>query len=113
MARLNFSWKPDLGASQTAKPNVHQTKFGDGYELRAKIGINSNPKTWKIKITRDGVTAQAILAFLDAREGLESFTWTDPMGVTTGIYVCREWSSVQANPGVYEITATFEQVFEV
>ena len=111
MSKPVFTWSPDLGAQRSVKPNVMQTKFGDGYELRVPIGINSKPKTWGVTFTRDVITASAILDFLDARGGSEAFTWVDPMNVNS-TYVCREWSSSQSDPGIYVVSATFEQVFE-
>lgn len=111
MTKPTFSWNPDLGARQSIKPNVAQTKFGDGYELRIKQGLNYKPKTWELSFTGNSGEILPILAFLDARGGSESFLWSDPLG-NTALYVCRAWSSNQQNFGVYSITATFEQIFE-
>lgn len=111
MSKPKFTWAPDLGAEQKTKPNIHQTKFGDGYELRVSTGINVAPKTWSVRFTKSLAEAMEVLAFLEAREGRESFEWTDPLD-REAIYVCREWSGSQQQFGVYSISATFEQVFE-
>jgi len=111
MSTPNFTWTPDVGAQQTIKPSVQQTKFGDGYELRTPIGVNYKPKRWQVTFTKNAVEATAILAFLEARGGLEAFTWTDPLDVSN-TYVCREWNSSQQMFGIYQITASFEQIFE-
>lgn len=107
-----FTWSPDLGAQQTVKPTVTSTKFGDGYELRVANSINSRPKDWNVTFTKSIAEAQAILDFLFARGGVEAFSWTDPMGVV-GKYVCKEWSSSQQEFGVFAISGTFNQVFEL
>ncbi len=111
MAKEVFSWLPDIGAQQSVKPGVHSTKFGDGYEVRTPLGINNKPKKWSVRFSKGALEAQAILAFLESHGGSKSFTWTDPMGVI-GNYVCREWSSSQKMTGIYEVTGSFEQVFE-
>lgn len=111
MSKPTFTWNPDLGAAQRITPLVTQTKFGDGYELRVAKGINTTPRTWKVSFTRSASEAQNILAFLEARAGMESFAWTDPMN-KEGTYVCREWGGNQKAFGVYVVQATFEQVFE-
>lgn len=111
MSKPIFTWKPDLGAQRKLKPNVTQTKFGDGYELRVAQGINTMPASWTATFTNPGPVTTDILAFLEARAGLESFIWIDPLNIQ-GVYVCREWSSAQSMLGLYQVSVTFEQVFE-
>lgn len=111
MIKPAFTWHPDLGAQQHITSSVQQTKFGDGYELRVAKGINLTPRTWEVSFTRGPSEAKDILAFLEARAGLESFAWTDPLD-REGTYVCREWGGGQQAFGVYVVSATFEQVFE-
>ena len=124
-----FPWIPSYGSAVTNKPNVTQTKFGDGYELRVPIGINTNPRKWQVTFAnRPNETADEIGAFLDARGGVEAFDWTPPHWKTangmptsgiippqakSGKWVCREWSEQQTGPYTRTITATFEEVFEV
>ena len=95
----------------TMQPSVIQTKFGDGYELRVAQGINFKPRSWSATFSKGSSEAAAILAFLEARGGIESFNWTDPLN-NTGTYVCRQWSAGQTVFGVYSVSATFEQIFE-
>lgn len=107
-----FPWQADMGAQRSVKPNVTVTKFGDGYEQRVAAGINFKPKTWSVSFTNTGPMIKEMLAFLEDRGGVEAFAWTDPMGDTAN-YVCREWSSSRmAKGGIYQVTATFEQVYE-
>jgi phage-related protein len=102
----------DLGAQRSVKPTVTVTKFGDGYEQRQASGINYLPKSWSVTFTNPGPMTKEILAFLETRGGVEAFSWLDPMGDTAN-YVCREWSSSrQSKTGVYQISGTFEQVYE-
>lgn len=110
MSRPVFNWRPAPGASRKMKPAVQPTKFGDGYELRVSPGINSNPRAWSLSFTSP-VDITPIDDFLEDRDAVESFTWTDPRGYT-GVWVCREWDMKHVSGDVYSISASFEEVFE-
>lgn len=108
----HFKWKPDLGAMPSYKPLVTPVSFGDGYELRVGQSLNRVKSAWNLTFSRTVKECLEIRDFLIERGGLESFTWTTPVGETFR-YVCREWQGPsQQMAGVYVITATFEQVFE-
>lgn len=107
-----FSWYPDVGSQQDCKPNVAATKFGDGYESRAAIGINSAAMKWTVKFDRAAPESKQVLAFLRARGGVEAFNWTNPLN-EPGKYVCREWRTEQQAHGIMVVSCTFDQVFEV
>lgn len=112
MSALTFTWPPDLGAARSIKPSVKPMKFGDGYESRIPIGINLDPNVWTVRFTRAYAEAAAINAFLLNANATSNFAWTDPQNNTAN-YVCRSWTFLQKEFGVYEISAKFEQVFEV
>jgi phage-related protein len=110
-SRLTFTWNPDRGSTLTEKPNAHVTKFGDGYELRTANGMNSNAESWAVAFTLPFTGADALLAFLRARNGVESFYWQNLYGATN-VYVCRTWQVNASGAGHRTITCTLEQVFE-
>lgn len=101
---------PDLGSALDQKPHVQATKFGDGYEVRTVMGINSNPESWSLVFSLSPTNTVAALTFLKARNAVESFYWQSPYNVTS-IFVCREWKT-DSKGGFYTLTCTFEQVFE-
>lgn len=103
-----FIWAPAPGAGYTCRPTVEPAKFGDGYEARVPIGINTQPKKWSLKFAK---YPELVLAFLEARNGAEAFNWVDPFG-GNGVYVCREWKPVSTGPRSFEVACDFEQVFE-
>lgn len=111
MPKQTFSYSPDLGAKRSMRPTVSQVKFGDGYELRLRHGMNTSVRKWSMSFTRGADEAMQILAFLEARGAIESFLWTDPLD-QIGTFVCREWTSSQVRFGIYKIDANFEEVFE-
>lgn len=103
-----FTLIPDFGAALECKPSVEVAKYGDGYEQRVGTAINAQANKWSLKFTRE---AAAALAFVKARNGQESFTWTDPLGVS-GSYVCREWNLSHLGATHFALLCDFEQVFE-
>lgn len=111
MTRPVFTWLPEFESSMDQEPAVNVTKFGDGYEQRAALGINNNPQKWTLQFTSSNKEAQEALDFVQARNAVESFTWTNPFE-QTGTYVCRSWKT-QRKQGVNVLQLSFEQVFEV
>jgi phage-related protein len=111
MSKPIFTWFPEFESSLDQSPNVNVTKFGDGYEQRAAAGINNNPQKWTLQFSVSSTATQDALAFIRARNALESFTWTNPLN-ETGTYVCRSWK-MNRKQGVNVLQMTFEQVFEV
>lgn len=106
-----FTWTADFSATLTEKPRVRAADLG-GFEVRAEDGINAQPEVWSLSFnSRSNSERDAILAFLRARGGLESFDWTSPTG-TAGKWVCREWGAGLRMNGVNDASLTFEQVFE-
>lgn len=108
-----FTWTPEYGASVERKPRVRTIAFGDGYEQRARDGINTNPVKWSLQFNmRDNIETDEIMAFLDARGAAEAFDWTPPNESNTIRVVCRSWNKVLNKFNLNSVTATFEQVFE-
>ena len=106
-----FTWRPDLGAKRNVQPLVTPTQFGDGYELRTAFQRNVNKRTWDLTFTGPLRQCMLILEFLEAHQGRLAFNYDDPLG-QSGTYVCRQWSSSQTMFGVYQVEASFEEVFE-
>lgn len=105
-----FTWSPDPGASQTIQPRVRTANFGDGYQQRVGNGINTMPRTWSLSFTRPASLINTIEAFLVARAGTESFSWTPPVG-DAGKWVCSNWSRTVPHRDVGTLSATFTEVF--
>lgn len=107
-----FTWTPSFEATESSTPRVRETQFGDGYEHRIRWGLNTNPKEWTLVFSnRSDTERDEIIAFLDARGGAESFTWTPP-GASAGQFVCKKYQKTLSNCNNNQIQATFRQVFE-
>lgn len=107
-----FTYTPDNSAQLAVKPRVLQAQFGDGYRLRVADGINVRPRQWRLTFnTRTDAEMAPIVAFLEARNGVEAFDWTPPLG-TAGKWICEEWGQTVVRFGINDLSATFVEVFE-
>jgi phage-related protein len=114
LARImaTFTFTPSFPAELQEQPTVRTVKFSDGYEQRLTFGLNTDPKVWSLQFSnRDDTERNNILTFLRARNGQESFDWTDPNSYS-GKWVCSEWRTSQVSCNFNNITATFREVFE-
>ena len=106
----NFAWNPDTGATEDREPKARSARFGDGYEQRAPDGLNADMRKRVLNFSgRPASDVTAIVTFLEARAGVESFTYTHP-GDSSRTYVCRSWKITDGSNGTKTINATFEQV---
>ena len=107
-----FTYTPSFEATESSRPRVRTTQFGDGYRQSVRFGLNTDPKEWSLTfMNRTNVERDSILSFLEARGGVESFDWTPPRG-TAGKYLCAEWQATLINYNNNTVQATFRQVFE-
>ena len=107
-----FVWQPDLGAALTSQSLATPVKFGDGYESRVTDSLHVVVRSWNVSFTRTVDEILPIHDFLFEQQGRFPFRWTDPLD-RKGVYVCRTWSGpVQVDRGLYQVTCTFEEVFE-
>lgn len=109
-----FTWIPDQSPDEAYEPRVRRVNFGDGYAQRVTFGLNSNPGTHTLEFSnREPAEANAIMDFLRARNGVESFDWTPPWsGGISGKYVCARYARKPMTCAIHTVTATFEQVYE-
>lgn len=104
---------PDYGASKKAKPNVRVAEFGSGYSQRSTLGINQDKKVWDLNWDNRTVTdANSIEDFLEARGGVESFDWIPPDDTVSYKWICKSWTKTMPFCNLFNINATFEEVFE-
>jgi len=107
-----FAYTPSFEAQQLSQPRTRKVQFGDGYQQRLRFGLNTDPKEWSLTFSnRTDAERDNIIAFLQARAGVESFDWTPPQG-TAGKFICEKWDLGLSNCNNNQIRATFTQVFE-
>lgn len=103
---------PTYDLSKNSAPKVRVAQFGSGYGQRTVYGINQNPKSYLFTWNVSEADADTIEAFLDARGGQESFTFTPPGESAAAQFICKEWRKDIPYLNRATIQALFEQVFE-
>ena len=77
------------------------------------MGLWNDPKTWDLQFNnRTDTERDQIRAFLEARAGAESFSWTTPWNQADGRWVCEEWNIDPTNCNNNQIRAKFRQVYD-
>lgn len=110
MAIGTFTWCPKVEAVGTVTFRNKSAKFGDGYEQRARDGINNRFESWPLTFVGTEAKIAAIKNFLDERAGADPFYWTPPLGVQ-GLYRCDTYQPSPLGAGKFSLSATFEQAF--
>lgn len=109
----DFYWDTIVGASKSVTARVRSASFGDGYEQRIQDGINNTMFLWEVSTKPySTVIANAIEDFLILKGGATSFTWHSPdRGDVT--VKAASWNKVPLSYNLWQISATFEQVYEL
>lgn len=105
------NYYPDEGMAVTPNATIIKTQFNDGYTQIAGAGINNLLRTYNPHWTNAyKVEADAILAFLEARQGWQKFFWT-PQGETLQrCFTCQTWNYAKKSGGYVDLDATFNEI---
>jgi|TARA_B100001094_G_scaffold30140_1_gene25102 phage-related protein len=111
---------PDKTLARSSAPRVRSAKFGDGYEQRAKSGLNSIDETFTLNfVNRTKATIDDLNKFFDDKAGVTSFNFTIPdtdntttTGEKTIRVVCSEWSTQYSNSDHYSMSASFVRIYQ-
>ena len=108
--------RPQLGSSESHEPRINISQFGDGYTQRSTDGINTDPAAFSyVWNAVEESEADYITDFFAARGGVEAFFWTPRSGspATTYKYICKQWTRTPLGAGLFNISASFTQVFDL
>ncbi len=104
---------PTYGTRKNSEPRIRIAQFGSGYSQRSTFGINQNLKVYQFNWRNISETdADTIEDFLDARAGVEIFTYT-PAGESAKTFICKKWQKTIPYLNRASISATFEEVPEL
>lgn len=110
-----FAWVPDYGMDTTAAVNVTIVSFGDGYEQRRSEGLNPVKNIWNLSFNyRDKSEVDDIIAFLNARKGVEAFDFQVPGGGLVKVRTDGDslYKVTDVAYNLKSLTTTFKRVFE-
>jgi len=108
----------DRGASETPKPRVIKTQFGDGYEMRMVHGINNTPRSWSLVFNnRTNDDIDNLYAFFQELAGVSTCRLTVPDTTASGdeeavTVVIEEYNRTFINAEYYAMSCTAREVFE-
>lgn len=102
---------PDAPMAETSKVNLFEAEFGDGYTQATPNGLNHIRRTFSAKWTAlYDDEAQAIIDFMVAHKGTESFWYTVPR-VGRLKFTCKNWSRTLNELGSADVTAELVESF--
>lgn len=101
------------GLADAPKFNRSAVSYGDGYEQRARKGINNVRGSWSVTWQNiKNADADVLTLFLNTRGGVDPFRWTHPVTNVEHLVVCDEPPHRSYDvPGRSTMTATFREVF--
>lgn len=110
--------RPDKSFKRQIKPKTRIAKFGDGYEQRASIGINSINETYNVNFkTRPKAEVDDVVVFLNSKKGVTAFDYVIPDtnvggGETTIKVVCESYDVSYDYGDFYSLTTKLRRVYE-
>jgi phage-related protein len=106
-------YEPDNALDLEMTPRVYLASFGDGYEQRARRGLNHKLQKWSVTYDlKQRVLAEAVYDFFDSLDGVETFQWVPPGESQARLFVARSYkkSLPYGDRFAQTITTTFEEV---
>lgn len=108
---------PDIcvssGTSVTVEPRILRNDFGDGYSQRTPDGLNTIRRVWRAQWNNILQSeANTLVAFFKSLKGVLVFTWTGPAD-SAGQFICKTWSMTPITGGFANLTAEFDEEFDL
>ncbi len=114
MASLPSDLTPIItGYNKNYKARALISNFGDGYRQRAGDGLNTIEREIAVKFTGSDTNIAIYVAFFEARDGYEAFTWTPPDEAVSLKWTCQEWIVTGEAENLSSITARFRKEFDL
>jgi phage-related protein len=110
-----FDWCV-TSAGYDVEPTVLKAQFGDGYAQRRPAGINTQSRIWNVEMRNVlPEIAADVLAFLEARNGVDVFSWAPPRTSKPQDTICPSWSAsygelAAGGTRLIDLRMRFEQV---
>lgn len=114
MADLPTTVKPIVSTNREVKTRHIEANFGDGYSQRAGDGINTIKDKWNVEWTAlSQVNFDELNDFFEEKEGYKDFNWTPPGESTSKKFVCKNWNVSHLGASLFNLSAQFDQVFDM
>ena len=107
MALLNFPFNADRRPTKATKSTTRNIQFGDGYMQRINNNIHNFETNYSVTFNnRSAETIDAIVAFFEARNGVEAFMYDGKK------VICQSWNEIEITPTIKSANAQFQVVYE-
>lgn len=108
---------PASRASQSTMGQFDQNflvaKYGDGYEQRMAIGMNSKHDKWEVQVNNLSFEQyETMMAFWNAHGRVIAFEWVPPNGTVANKYVFDSPLSLTNTGDRYSFSMTLARRFE-
>ena len=113
---------PDKGFTAATVPMVKAARFGDGYEQRKIMGINTIKQTFNVSFNnRTNDEIDDIEAFFETKGGVTNFLFTVPDSNSATWtrtnerdikVVCDSWTKSHTYGDFYSLSAKLRRVYE-
>lgn len=93
---------------------VLKFKGGNGYNQRARDGINSAVSSWTVEwsgINLDEL--DTLQSAFDAASGVDLFSWQAFGDTVTKKWAIEKWTKVMTDTGFISVSATLQQEFDL
>lgn len=104
----------DKSSRRTVNQQILNANFGDGYEQRARNGINTKREEWSVNFAnRPAAEINLIAAYLDSKTAASfTLTITEATGNTAMKVVCDTYNIAYIHENYHSLSATFRRVYE-
>lgn len=108
-----ISRNPKVTSAKDTEVRTLSAGFGDGYRQESGDGLNAARRAWTLEWRLPVAEATTVEAFLAARGGHEPFWWTPPRDSSAVLVRCRKWKRTFPLPSRDDLSATFEEAFDL
>lgn len=107
------SQNPKVTSPKDTECRTLSAGFGDGYRQETGDGLNAVRRSWALDWRLPVAEVTTLETFLEARAGFEPFWWTPPRAAAAMLVKCKKWRRTFPLPGRDDLSATFEEAFDL
>lgn len=99
------------GSSQSNKPRVLASEFGDGYVQRVADGLNSDLSTLSVRFdVLRHAEGETIVSFFSSKRGAIPFKFAIPGEIALRKWIAPEWSRDWQGGEIVAVNASWQEV---
>lgn len=112
MPVISSSFRVKTDPQKQVRFRTRSIKFGDGYEQRAKDGINIIQESWSVTFTLNYSQKEALESILKEAAGVGIVDWQPPGASQQKQWLVRSYQVNRFSDNLFEIPCTLELLNE-